>query len=100
MIETAQPESRFPTELDGIGTDLQAVPDLNQPIQLIWEQSSEDAAVDTVGVYTEFTKIPPRRPRPEPEPNPDVSWSGINRMNRAQETCRRTANFIGGGRIP
>jgi hypothetical protein len=95
MTETLRPESRFSTEFEGIGTDLQVVSpdDSNQPIQLVWEQPAEDATVDMVGSYTELVKMPPRRI------HPDVSWSGINRRNLAQDTCRRTTNFISGSRV-
>lgn len=105
MTEALRLESRFSTDLGGIGTDLQASVESIRPIQLIWIRpvetdtaTVEDGAVDTRGTYTEFVKMPP--PGPRPESNPDASWDGINRMSRVQESCRRTANFIGGNRIP
>jgi hypothetical protein len=93
MVEDLRVSSQQsgPEELS-ISSGVQAVSsDDAVPIQLIWEQSSEAGAVDTVGTYTKFTKIPPPRPRPD---------SGMSRGTLVQDSCRRTIHSLSGGRIP
>jgi hypothetical protein len=92
MTETLQSDLRFPTEVDGMGTDLQAAPEPNQPIQLIWIRpvlAEADAKVDTRGRYTQLIEVPLSTP-----------WDAMNNMNRAQTSCRREVHDISGGRIP
>ena len=75
-----------PEELS-ISSGVQAVSsDDAVPIQLIWEQPSEDAAVDTTGRFTEFLDAHP-------------NWSTVNRRSLMRASCRKEASRLVTGQL-